>query len=134
IRQKGDGYYCGFRFQGRRYYFAVGMVTKTQALAKGAEVDETLQLIERSRLAVPEGVSLEDFVASGGKTPTAAVSPATITVRQLIDNYLATHANGTLEDNSLATARSHLQHFAATVGERVRIQALTLPDLQGPVK
>jgi len=50
IRKKGDGYHCTFRFRGRRYYFAVGNVTEAQALAKGAEVDETLALIERGRL------------------------------------------------------------------------------------
>ena len=55
IRKKGDGYHCTFRFQGRRYYFALGNVPEAQALAKGAEVDETLALIERGRLTVPEG-------------------------------------------------------------------------------
>ena len=69
IRKKGDGYHCTFRFQGRRYYFAVGNVPEAQALAKGAEVDETLGLIERGRLTIPEGVTLEDFVAAGGKAP-----------------------------------------------------------------
>ena len=67
IRKKGDGYHCTFRFQGRRYYFAIGNVPEVQAQAKGAEVDETLTLIERGRLTVPEGVALEEFVAAGGK-------------------------------------------------------------------
>jgi len=73
IRKKGDAYYCTFRFQGRRYYFTIGQVSESKAQAKGVEVDETLDLIERGRLNVPEGVLLEDFVAAGGKarTPTA---------------------------------------------------------------
>jgi hypothetical protein len=96
-------------------------------------VDETLTLLERGRLAIPEGVALEDFVAAGGKTPVVAVRPQTITARQLFDHYLATHANGTVEDSSLGTARTHLNQFAETVGERVRIQGLTLPHLQGHV-
>jgi hypothetical protein len=50
IRKKGDAYYCTFRFQGRRSYFTVGEVTESQAKAKGVEVDETLDLIERGRL------------------------------------------------------------------------------------
>jgi integrase len=133
IRKKGDAYYCTFRFQGRRYYFTVGNVPEAQALAKGAEVDETLGLIERGRLNVPEGVSLEEFVAAGGKAPVVAVRPETVTTRNLIDRYLATHANGTIEENSLGTAKTHLNQFIKTVGERFRIQGLTLADLQGHV-
>jgi hypothetical protein len=133
IRKKGNGY-CTFRFQGRRFYFAVGNVTESQAAAKATEVDETLALIERGRLEVPEGVRLEDFVAAGGKAPVVAARPETVTARQLIDHYLAIHANGTVEANSLGTARGHLNQFAATVGERFRMQGLTLPDLQGHVE
>jgi integrase len=134
IRKKGDAYYCTFRFQAKQYYFTVGNVTEAQAQARGAEVDETLALIERGRLTVPEGVALEDFVAAGGKAPAVAVRPETVTARQLIDRYLATHANGTVEENSLGTARSHLNQFAGTVGERFRVQGLTLLDLQGHVE
>src|SRR5262245_47858675 len=108
IRKKGDSYYCTFRFQGRRYYFTVGNVPEAQALAKGAEVDETLELIERGRLSIPDDMPLEEFVAAGGKSLVVAVRPETVTARHLVDRYLATHANGTIEQNSLGTARSHL--------------------------
>jgi integrase len=133
IRKKGDAYYCTFRFQGRRYYFTVGNVSEAQALAKGAEVDETLALLERGRLSLPEGVTLEDFVAAGGKVPKVSARPETVTARQLFDSYLATHSNGTVEESSLGTARTHLHQFAQTVGERFRMQALTMLDLQGHV-
>src|SRR5262249_60472781 len=53
-----------------------------------------------------------------------------ITARQLIERYLATHANGTVEENSLRTSRTHLTQFTETVGERFRIQSLTLLNLQ----
>jgi hypothetical protein len=133
IRKKGDGYHCTFRFQGRRYYFAVGNVSEDQARAKGLEVDETLALLERGRLEVPEGVALEEFVAAGGKAPVVSARPETVTARQLFDRYLATHANGTLEASSLGTARTHLNQLAGSLGERFRAQALTLLDLQGHV-
>lgn len=79
IRKKGDAYYCTFRFQGRRFYFTVGDVTEAQALAKGAEVDETLGLLERGRFSVPDGVALEDFVAAGGRVPVVSARPETTT-------------------------------------------------------
>jgi hypothetical protein len=86
IRKKGDASYCTFRFQGRRYYFTIGKVSEAQALAKGTEVDETLTLLERGRLALLEGAVLEDFVAAGGKIPKVSARPESVTARQLIDS------------------------------------------------
>ncbi len=134
MRKKGDGYHCTFRFRGKRYYFAIGNLTEQQAKAKGSEVDETLDLIERGRLTVPDGVSLEDFVAAGGKIPAVAARPETITVRQLFDHYLTTHGNGTIETSSLKTAKTHLNSIAESLGERFRIQSLTVINLQEHVE
>jgi hypothetical protein len=64
-----------------------GGLTEEQARARGVEVDETLELIERGRLTVPEGVSLEDFVAAGGKAPIVSAGPETVTARQLFDHF-----------------------------------------------
>ena len=129
VRKKGDSYYCTFRFQGRRYYFSIGNVTEEQAKAKGVEVDETLDLIERGRLQIPEGVSLEEFVSAGGKAPVISARPETITAKHLFDHYLMTHANGTIEASSLSTARTHLGNVTGSIGERFRIQSLTLLNL-----
>jgi hypothetical protein len=129
IRKKGEGYHCTFRFQERRYYFALGKMPEV----KGAEVDETLALIERGRLTVPEGIALEEFVAAGGKVPLVSARPEMVTARQLFDRYLAIHSNGTIEESSLGTSRSHLNQVVETLGERFRMQSLTLLDLQGHV-
>lgn len=130
IRKKGDTFYCTFRFQGRRHYFTVGDVTEAQARAKGVEVDETLELIARGRLAVPDGVILEDFISCGGKVPVVSARPETTTLRKLADHYLATQANGVLENTTLATAKIHINHIAKSLGERFRIQALSRLNLQ----
>jgi integrase len=130
MRKKGDGWHCTFRFRGGRYYFAAGNLTERQAEARKAEVDETLDLIERGRLTVPDGVSLEDFVAAGGKVPAVAARPETITARQLFDHYLTTHGNGTIEASSLKTAKTHLSQLAESLGDRFRIQSLAVLQLQ----
>ena len=40
--KKGDACCCAFHFQGRHYYFTFGSLPKTQALANGGEVADTL--------------------------------------------------------------------------------------------
>jgi hypothetical protein len=49
VPKKVNGWHCTFRYQGRRYYFAVGKVSEDQARAKGAEVHKTLALLELGR-------------------------------------------------------------------------------------
>jgi integrase len=63
-----------------------------------------------------------------------AVRRETITFRHLIDNYLKTHGNGTIEASSLQTAKTHLNQFAVSLGERFRIHSLTLVNLQKHVE
>jgi integrase len=130
IRRKGDAYYCTFRFRGRRHYFTIGQVTEAQARAKATEVDEILGLIERGRLPVPDGVPLEEFVAAGGKVPVVSARPETVTSGKLFEQYLLTHANGSMEESSLATARSQLSQIQKSIGQRFRLEKLTLSDLK----
>src|SRR5262249_3307353 len=51
-------------------------------------------------------------------------------LKKLVDNYLDSHVNGAMEENSLATVRMHLGHFLTSLGERFDIQGLLLQDLQ----
>lgn len=130
VRKKGNSFYCTFRFQGQRYYFANGQASEEQAQARGIEVDETLALIERGRLTVTEGVPLEDFVAAGGNVPQLPARVEAVTARQLFDRYLTTHGNGTIESSSLRTAKTHLNQIARTIGAHFRVQSLALLHLQ----
>ncbi len=130
IQKKGDTYYCEFRFAGKRHHFTIGQVTQEQARGKALAVDELLKLIKRGRVQVPENVPFADFVASDGKVACPVLVAATCTLGQLRDRYLAVHANGTVEANSLETSRSHLSQVVETFGLRFPISSLTLPDLQ----
>ena len=73
-------------------------------------------------------------MAAGGKIPVVSARPETITARQLFDHYLKTHGNGTIEASSLKTAKTHLNQVAETLGERFRIQSLTVLNLQEHVE
>ena len=134
IVKKADAYYCRFRFGGKRHYFTLGKITESQARAKAMEIDETLDLIERGRLTVPADIPLRDFVVAGGRVPSVSVRPETINAGKLFEQYLLVHANGTIEENSLKTAKTHLNQFTVSLGERFRVQALTLNDLQNHVE
>lgn len=133
IRKKGDAYYCTFRFQGERYNFAIGEVSEDTAKARGKEVDETLDLLERGRLTIAEGVSLTEFVKSGGKATPISPKPESLSARELFDRYLDTLGNGTVEETTLSTARTHLSQCTKTLNGQKKIQGLSTADLQGHI-
>ena len=84
---------------------------------QGAEVDETLGLIERGRLTSPT-------CSSKSSSPPAERSRSSArpeTIRPSFDHYLRRTRNGTIEANSLH-GRTHLNQVAADLGERFRIQ------------
>src|SRR5262249_44721699 len=53
--------------------------------------------------------------------------------RRFKECYLETHRGGAMEQNSLATAGMHLNHFEKSLGEGFPLHTLTLADLQAHV-
>jgi integrase len=132
VQQKGDAYYCQFLFQGKRHTVTVGKVSRDEADTFAGKVDYLLMRIKQKLIRVPPGIAITDFVIRDGNITAAEVpvSPEPVLLKLLIEDYLAAHGVGSIEDSSLATVRMHLNHFLATLGERFPVQELTLADLQ----
>ena len=69
---------------------------------------ENAVLLERGDLLT---FLLSDGKLSGVPAPDPTPTPAAPTLREIVDRYLATLGDGTVEANSLATTRMHLNHF-----------------------
>jgi integrase len=98
-----------------------------------SSAERTLSLIEQGVLDVPDGADLVSFV-SGGKKAEKPKPPPLRSLGELKQRYLDAHSLGAMEGNSFDTIRTHLQHFAQTVGEGFAIQALALEHLQQHVE
>ena len=87
--------------------------------------------ITQARLAT----DIVAFVEYDGKPPHAGPTLANaprqaVTIGHLKVRYLTTHANGTIEANSLDTCRLHLGHFVRVLGEGFPLCELTLSKIQ----
>ena len=134
MRRKGNCWFCTVRHEGKRHYFAVGELTEEEATAKAARIDELVALVDRGVLQVPEGTTLGDFLAAGGRAPqTSAKDPDAVLVKDLCQRYLEVMANGTVEANTLSTKRTHLRYVLEHLGLRMRTSRLCQADLQGYV-
>lgn len=108
---------------------------KKEAEAILHRFDENVVLLERGRLELPEGGDLLTFLLSDDKlsgVPAPAPTPpqAARTLREIVDRYLATLGNGTVEANSLATTRMHLNHFLREFGDCFQLDLLKATALQ----
>ena len=132
LQVRNKSYRILFCFGGRRHAFTLGTVGKKEAELVAANVDRILLRVEQNLLTIPPGVDVVAFVQNGGRVPeTELVTPAVVTFGSLRDKYLASHANGAMEDSSISALRLHLKHIGETLGERFALRDLAFSDVQG---
>jgi len=123
------------RWQGKKPRRTLKTTQKKEAEAILHRFDENVVLLERGRLVLPEGGDLLTFLLSDGKlsglpAPDPIPTPAAPTLREIVDRYLAALGNGTVEANSLATTRMHLNHFLRKLGDDFQLDLLKTAALQ----
>ncbi len=131
LELRNKTYRVVFMYAGKKYAYSLDTGESDIAEALRGGVEKTLMLLGQGLLKLPEEADLIAFVKAGGKVeePPAPL-PERVNLKKLMDGYVESHANGAIEDNSLATTRIHLGHFVTTLGERFDVQALTLEELQ----
>ena len=122
-----------FRWSGQQFKKTIKSTNRSDADAIMRRLEENIGLVERGRLALPDGADIAVFLLSDGKlinTPSSDLATRALTLGELRDQYVAAHSSGAMEDNSLATVRMHLKHVAKTLGVNFPMENLALEYLQ----
>ncbi len=131
LQRKGENWYCQFMYQRQRHTVTIGKVKEAEAHASAARIDYILMRVRQRLLDVPAGMDIVAFIEHDGKPPAATkAAPKSTPFSELRDAYLGTVGHGALEDNTLYTAKIHLQHLATTLGTNFPMDTLTLAQLQ----
>jgi integrase len=131
LEQRGTGqYHLVFRFGGRRFKKALKTTQMGVAEAALLRLDENLRLVATGRLIIPEDADISTFLLSDGKLNEKPSLPAPLTLGEFFKEYLEQLPEGTLEANSLYTAKIHIAHFERILGKRFSIRGMGLDDLQ----
>src|SRR5947208_1421820 len=133
LQERNGSYRVLFRVHGKQHALTLGKVSSEEAEAKTAKVDYLLLRIRQRLLTVPPGMDISTFILLDGKPPVAESVPNSArkaTLGVLRDRYIATHSNGTIEANSLETAKLHFSHFCRTLGEAFPLSELSPAKLQ----
>jgi len=132
IQLKSQSWYCQFYWQDRRYTYAVGRVTRSQAEAKATRTDEIVELLSRGLTKIPDNCDVVTFVTHDGHPPIAEESQKVQNKTRLVDvfeSYIAAHVVA-LKTNTLNTVKIHQKHLIQTLGTKFDLKKLDLPDLQ----
>ena len=130
-----------FRHERKQYNKTLTMESERHAERLKALIEETIQDLERGKLAIPEGADVASFILSGGKVTSkpkpvsdpfqAEAKPATIA--GIFDTYAATLTPGSKEANTIYTETLHGRHFKRVLGADRLFDTLTVDVLQGYV-
>lgn len=126
-----------FRFSGRQYYRSLDTTEEKKAQGIKAQVEETIGLLKRGRLSLPEGVTADDagvFVLSGGKaTKQPRVSSAAKTLKEVSDACFAALPEGAKAGSSVYTEKIHVKHLIRILKAGTPLQEIGVSELQGYV-
>jgi integrase len=137
LQERNGVWNCVFRYQGKRHWFNLGNVERSEAEAVSAKVDYILLRLKQHLLELPADCDIVTFIEYDGKPPSAEktqqAEQQSLSLVDLRDQYLKVHGNGTLEESTLAGMRQHFKHWIKTLGPNFLIGSLSLSDLQGHV-
>lgn len=142
LQERNGSFRAIFRYLGKQRSVTLGKVSQQEAEAKAGAIDLLLLRIKQGLLVVPNGVTIEEFVLSEGEARAAgrdlevgeeAKPDEPVKLSAFKEKYLEARSGGSMEANSLATARMHLGHFERTLGADFDLGKLTLADLQAHI-
>ena len=131
-------YHIRFRW-GRAFKRPLKLDGEAQARTICGNVDETITLLKRGVIAIPDGADVGAFILSGGKVagkpkilPAEVSEPAAqrLTLGDLWDIYLEKIPERSKEATTRATEGYHRAHLLRILGERFVLETLELGHLQ----
>ena len=130
-----------FRYAGRQFNRTMTVRNDREAERACALIEETIQDLERGKLALPPDADSAAFIMSGGRVstpprlaadpPGEAEGPASL--MRVFNTYTETLTPGSKEANSLGTEAVHRRHFFRVLGENTTFGDLGVDTIQGYV-
>ena len=118
-------------FQKKQYFRSCDTTDEQTARTILGTVEETIRLVKRQRLAIPDDTEdIAEFLMNGGKVTEKSQKVERKTLKEVIDAYFAAIPSGAKEANSLLTEKIHLRHFQRLLKGTTPIRAIGVPALQ----
>jgi integrase len=119
-----------FRYGGCSYQRSLKTSDDVEANAIRGRVKETLILIERGRIQIPQGIQPAEFILSDGKRSGKPERPVVRTLADLFHRYEAELPSGAKEESTRKGERRHQKLLRKHLGSSREVQYLAVANLQ----
>ncbi len=125
-----------FRFGGQQYYRSLDTDNEEEAVLIKGQVEETIALLSRGRISLPEGATAADaglFILSGGRVTGKGKRPKITpnkTLKQASKDYFDSFPTGAKAESSLMTERIHCEHLLRILRASIYLRDIGIPELQ----
>ncbi len=123
-------YRVRFRYAGKQYKRSLRTTDSREARGLKGRVEETILLLERGRLEMPEGADPATFILSDGKLAKKQTTSAVNTIGELFRLYDERLPEGVKEPTTRATEITHQAHLLKHLKTRTVLKTLTPADMQ----
>ena len=127
---KSKRYRIRFRYQGQEFKRSLRTKTEKEARAIKGRIEETISLIERGRLEVPEDADPATFILTDGKQTTKVVAKRKLSLGELLRTYDDSRIEKSKEETTIVTEKIHLKHLRKYLPLRNVAQSVVVSDLQ----
>jgi site-specific recombinase XerD len=119
-----------FRFRGERHNVNLKATAQKEANACLARLEENLRLVERGRLAVPDGADFGLFLLSDGKLEKPVQLVRSVTLAKMFADYQTHFTAGAKESKTRYNEDIHMKHVARILGGETLVTEVTAGTVQ----
>jgi site-specific recombinase XerD len=119
-----------FRFHGERHNVNLKATGQKEANSCLARLEENLRLVERGRLAVPDGADFGLFLLSDGKLEKPVLLNRSVTLAEMFADYQTHFTAGAKEVKTRYNEDIHMKHVERILGGDTSVTAVTTGTVQ----
>lgn len=117
---------------GKQIFCHLDTTNEREAIALAYNIDRAIFDYEHGLRVVPDGVSVLDWVRSGGTKQ--ATTDEQHTFSELVESYRDSVPRGAKADSTISTERTHLKHLLAHFGQKTVLQRIDTMAVEAYVK
>lgn len=130
LEQRGNGFRIIFRLGGRKHHVRVKVTNQKDADACRVRLEENLRLVERGRLAIPDGADVGLFLLSDGRLGQKIRIERPVRLDEMFDLYRTEFTAGAKEAITRKMEDVHLKHLARLIGGKSPVAAMNALTVQ----
>ncbi len=134
LDKTSGNYFIRFRYAGIAFNRSLKTAVRKEANAIKGRVTETILLLERGRLEMPDSVDPAAFILSDGKVTERPTRPKVRTLSDLFRIYNQELPVGAKEENTLAGEKRHQRFLKKHLKASTIAQHITVADVQEYVR